>query len=41
MGHLRRGVVGLLGKGDENAVVAVDLGVQLPGVVRALSLIHI
>ena len=34
IGHLRRGVVGLLGKGDENAVVAVDLGVQLPGVVR-------
>ncbi len=33
VGHLRRGVVGLLRKGDEDAVFAVDLGVQLVGIV--------
>ena len=34
VGHLRRGVVGLLGKGQQDAVVAVELGVELVAVVR-------
>jgi len=41
VGHLRRGVGRLLVEGDDDAVVAVELGVDLIGVIRHHDLRHV
>ena len=41
VGHLRRGVGGLLVEGDDDAVVAVELGVDRIGVIRHHDLRHV